>query len=260
MAKIWEPKEFDHPSYFLDRLPTIVENKYPLSDHNEIKKYIQKNCPCPGSCHERPYAAWIKGIHFIKPILIDALNYHIEKSQQQPKILSVTSSRNNDNSYSKTSESFQNTIVNNDDLTSVPIGTILPLIPDAAIHYRCGDNFIGHYGFVPFRAFKEKIPPDANTIYVLAEKKTRKTITKPHLQATCNVILNSLFGYLQENFPKATILIRRGDDLYLDMARLAYAKTVVCSVSTFCLWPAIINNGTAHFPRTRLITGGDMVC
>ncbi len=27
----------------------------------------------------------------------------------------------------------------------------LPCIPDAAIHYRCGDNVVTHYGFLPFR-------------------------------------------------------------------------------------------------------------
>jgi hypothetical protein len=26
----------------------------------------------------------------------------------------------------------------------------LPLVPDVAIHYRCGDNIVSHYGFLPF--------------------------------------------------------------------------------------------------------------
>ena len=45
--------------------------------------------------------------------------------------------------------------------------------------------------------------------------------------------------------------------MYLDMARLAYAQHVVCSVSTFCLWPAIVNPHHAYFPRTRLIVAGN---
>jgi hypothetical protein len=50
------------------------------------------------------------------------------------------------------------TIVSASDLATVSAGTSLPLVPDAAIHYRCGDNFVGHYGFLPFRAFLATIP------------------------------------------------------------------------------------------------------
>jgi hypothetical protein len=139
----------------------------------------------------------------------------------------------------------------------------LPLIPDVAIHYRCGDNFVGHYGFLPFRAFRETIPPPLSplapsTIFVLAENKHRKTGSKKHLMAKCDAIFQSLFDYLSRLYPQSAVLVRRGDDLYLDMARLAFAKVTICSVSTFCLWPAIISNGTAYFPRTKLIVGGDV--
>ena len=41
------------------------------------------------------------------------------------------------------------------------------------------------------------------------------------------------------------------------MVRLAKAPVVICSVSTFCLWPAIINKGVAYFPVTRLIAAGN---
>lgn len=45
--------------------------------------------------------------------------------------------------------------------------------------------------------------------------------------------------------------------MYLDMARLAFAKTTICSISTYCLWPAIVAGRSAHFPRTPLVVGGD---
>ena len=177
----------------------------------------------------------VKGLGLIKPILKEALDYHLKNS---PNIST-------------------NTVVLTSDLSTEAVGTTLPLIPDSAIHYRCGDNFIGHYGFLPFKAFSDNIPRDVKTIYVLAENKNRKTINKKPLVAKCDSIFVSMLNYLKKHFPSAKIVIRRGDDLYIDMARLAYAKTAICSVSTFCLWPAIMNEGSAFFPKTRLIVGGD---
>lgn len=53
--------------------------------------------------------------------------------------------------------------------------TKLPTVPEAAIHYRCGDNIIGHYGFLSFPAFTNRIPPNVSTIYVLAEAAGRNS-------------------------------------------------------------------------------------
>jgi hypothetical protein len=54
-----------------------------------------------------------------------------------------------------------------------------------------------------------------------------------------------------EQFPDAVVVILRGFDLFEDLARLTYAKTTICSVSTFCLWPAISNDNTVYFPLTK---------
>ena len=172
----------------------------------------------------------------IKPILNNALAYHLQH-------------------YS--SSSLMTTVMAGD-LSNVPTGTSLPFVPHVAIHYRCSDNFVGHYGFLPFYKFVEIIPADfTESIFVLAENKTRKTAHRKHLTAKCDWIFDSMFSFLVKHFPHAKVLIRRGDDPYLDFARLSYAKVTICSVSSFCLWPAIINNGSAHFPRTKLILGGD---
>jgi hypothetical protein len=42
------------------------------------------------------------------------------------------------------------------------------------------------------------------------------------------------------------------------MARLSFAKYTVCSVITFCIWPAILNGINAYFPRTKLVVGGNI--
>ena len=41
----------------------------------------------------------------------------------------------------------------------------------------------------------------------------------------------------------------------MDLARLAYAKVSICSVSTFCLWPAIASQHRAYFPLHSVIAG-----
>lgn len=233
VAKVWEPREKDVPSLFLQQLPFSIEHSHPL-DEAAVKSNVKSLCRCVGSCHERSNAVWIKGLNIIRPILHNALQ-----------------------NYLKLSDGLNCTVVSGSDLSSMAVGTVLPLIPDAAIHYRCGDNYVGHYGFLPFRAFKETIPQSVRTIFVLAENRDRKTRVKRHLAAKCDAIFPSLLAYLRKHFPEAQVVIRRGDDLYVDMARLAYARHTVCSVSTFCLWPALVNPHQAHFPRTRLIVGGD---
>lgn len=232
VAKIWEPGSNDTASPFLSKLPSIVEHKSPTSV-SFAKKNINMHCPCSAVCHERPIALWTKRRDIIHPLMWEALNYH--------KITLKTT----------------RTVILESDASNRPPGTDLPLIPDVAIHYRCGDNFVGHYGFLPFSAFKSYVPADASTIFVLAEKRSRKTAQKAHRAAKCDAIFSELFNYLTSHFPRAAVLIRRGDDLYLDLLRLASARTTICSVSSFCLWPAFVSNHTAYFPATKLIVRHD---
>jgi hypothetical protein len=46
--------------------------------------------------------------------------------------------------------------------------------------------------------------------------------------------------------------------MFEDLARLTYAKKAICSVSTFCLWPAVGSNTSAYFPITKLIAKEDV--
>lgn len=234
-AQIWEPHANDQPSIFLQQIPSHFFNNKSVSSMDEVQNTIRNICRCPGSCHERKYALWTKHLDFIKPLLWKGIESH----------LNSLSSENNQ------------TVVSISDLSTVDAGTVLPLIPDVAIHYRCGDNFVGHYGFLPFQAFLKTIPSHAKTIYVLAENRERKTKQKRHLAQKCDAVFPGMLGYLKKHFPESSIVIRRGDDLYTDMARLAEAQVTICSVSTFCLWPAIMNRGKAFFPVSKLIVGGD---
>ena len=143
----------------------------------------------------------------------------------------------------------------NIDISSVAFGTYLPLIPDVAIQYRCGDNMgygkIG-YGVLPFRAFLKLIPSNAKYIYVMTDPPARAW-GHPYVQH-CQGITHWLFDYLVKHWPAAIVVVKKGGDMYLDLARLAFANTTICSASTFCLWPAMANNGSAvYYPKTNLI-------
>ena len=233
VGKVYEPKTKHLSSAFVSHLPDFIENPNP-ADFATSKILMQQYCRCDNLCHEQKDAAWVSGIDIIKPLFKNALSYHLK-------------------SHSR----YNETKVDMYDISTEPDGTILPLIPDVAIHYRCGDNFVGYYGFLPFSVFKEKIPHGSKTIYVLADKRGRKTGNNSLLASKCDAILSSLIKFLIKHFPDSKILLKRGDDLYKDLARLSFAKTTFCSASTFCLWPAIANSNRIYFPRTKLIVGGD---
>lgn len=242
---VWEPGENDRMVPLLSKLPYFVEHPFPQKEQSIAKQKLLEICKCPGSCHERQFGLWTRGIFLIKPILAQAVKYQYQSFLENPqhKIENFT------------------TIVSTD-LFNGPKDKPLPLIPDVAIHYRCGDNFVGHYGFLPFRAIREILKEkyqnnEIQTIFILADAKDRKTKHKRHLVQKCDSIFNALFDYMNKHFPKANIVIRRGDNIYLDFIRLSYARITICSVSTFCLWPAVLNGRNAYFPQTKLIVAGN---
>jgi len=140
---------------------------------------------------------------------------------------------------------------------------LFPLVPDVAVHYRCGDNS-RIAGLLPFRAIAALIPNTTDTessastrrrnIYILTEAQSSKTNVLQHRR--CTGILHDLHAYLVSFFPSYNILLLRGQPLYVDMARLTYAPITICSASTFCLWPAISSNGTAHMPMSVVFKHG----
>lgn len=191
---------------------------------------------------EHPNALWQSRAYMVRDILRPVFDaHHLSMTQREPQI-----------QQSLTHNSWKSIIRDEHKVGNekIPAG-VLPMIPDVAIHYRCGDNTVGHYGFLAFTAFKRRIPTNATTIYVMAESPSRKT----NIQRTsqCNGILNALFDYLKREFLSASVVILRGADMYDDMTRLALAKTTICSVSSFCIWPAVSSTTRAYFPITRLI-------
>lgn len=218
---------FQHAS-----LPHYVAHPAPLPPIKAIH-IMNMECTCTTMCHEKPDGLIHRHPQSAKAIFLQAINLH--RTSHIAPSANLTPSQ----AYLYTSPQPH---------------TTLPFIPDVAIHYRCGDNTNALYGFLPFRSFAATIPTDARYIYVLAEPSNRKTT--PDQTSACNSILSSLHQYLVKRFPTSSVAILRGLDMFDDMVRLTFAKTLICSVSTFCLWPAISNEGTVYMPVSPLFAAG----
>lgn len=190
-------------------------------------------CKCTSICHEHEYALWHHNPRMVRDILRPIFQHHylVNMKNQHGHDLSASWRTHINNPYRNIDS--------------------LPLVPDVAIHYRCGDNIVGHYGYLAFPAFTRRIPANSSTIYVMSESPSRKP--GKLIESRCNAILGGLFNHLKRQFPSATILVLRGANIYDDMTRIALARTAICSVSSFCIWPALASSTSAYFPITRLI-------
>lgn len=223
---------------FLRSLPDIVVHPQPADRQHAIQR-MNHFCKCNRYCWQNVHAPWVNHTSSIRYYMKKALKayYNVIKVENP-------------------TTSFDPEV----DITNAPTQvSSFPLIPDVAIQYRCGDNiaFSYMYGILPFTAFDSRIPADAKYIYVLSDHPSRAAHS-PYT-GRCKTILEKLLEYLTGKFPQATILIKRGGDIFLDMARLSFAKVTICSASTYCFWPALSTDGQAYFPVTSLIAGADSI-
>lgn len=260
---------------FFDHLPKTISNSGDSAPTTQATYQRQSHgaCPCDSICHE-----WLKGLmhhngsmEYIGGLFRTAMDAWVEDALKAQNIGTVAPSTTGSQLRDKiTSKDFKLLLGDGapDKNGTTPLFhspksediASMPFVPDAAIHYRCGDNLVTHYAFTPFNAFKRAIPEGARSIYVMAESPGRKA--KANSVNRCDAIFDALFAYLKLHFPAASIVIMRGQPIFSDLARLTYASTVVCSVSTFCLWPAVAAGGPqgsstvgtkAYYPRTRLL-------
>lgn len=221
---------------FLEALPDVIVHHSPVKTEAEGFKNVQERCRCTRYCWGEAQAAWINQTTSIRRYLRTAITAYLHTSEMV-KIGTVLSA--------------------DTDVTNAQPGQFLPLIPEVALQYRCGDNigFSYMYGVLPFAAFLGRIPANASTIYVLSDHPTR-AVHSPYSNR-CQTILARLFSFLQKHYPRSTIAIKRGGDMFMDYARLAFANTTICSASTYCFWPAIASEGQVHFPLSGVIAGAD---
>lgn len=244
----------DHSSHaFYSALSKIVVHSSPISNLRGIQEKMSRICPCSSMCHEWKYGLMHSRMETIGSLFRAAMDSYWKSANISNRYLDINTARcriGRNGQVLDTTKSLP---------FSDRFGTIdvsrLPLIPDTSVHYRCGDNVVTHYGFTMFRTFRKSISSSSRYIYVMGENPGRKA--KPQHVSRCNAIFESLLDYLMHHFPQAVVVILRGHDMFEDLARLTYANTTVCSVSTFCLWPAVASNTTAYFPLTRLIAKED---
>jgi hypothetical protein len=205
---------------------------------SQAAENVESLCKCTRYCWSDPRAPWVNASAFIGSQMLEAITKYSE---------TLTS----DNAFTISPET---------DFSNANTADQLPNVPDVTIQYRCGDNigFSYIYGILPFAAINSRIPPNSKYIYVLSDHPSR-AVHSPY-SGRCQLILQSLFEFLKESNPKSIIVVKRGGDLYLDYVRMALSKVLVCSASTFCLWPALANvqrGGQVHFPLTALIANAD---
>ncbi len=245
------PTKYQHT--FLEALPKLIPHRNAV-DIQKAKENVRNICQCVRYCWENAAAPWLKVVETISQYMLYAIDSYIDVADiDQGTVLSNIT----DLIYYPTKSDNKDTLTVSDTLATTNLHPYLPLIPDVTIQYRCGDN-IGfgktRYGLLPFPAITSRIYPTAKHIYIIADSPLRSA-GHPY-NSRCGIILEALFDILKSKFPNSVVIIKRGGDLFLDVARLAYSNITICSASTFCLWPALANRGSVHFPFTPLIAGG----
>jgi hypothetical protein len=217
---------------FLDPVPSIAVNRQQShAPHNRLKTI----CPCHTMCHEKANGLMHAHPGMVRDLFLPPITRH--SSRMEPVRLGTA---------------WRKTVRGGGGSGTNP--GPFPAVPDVSVHYRCGDNTVGPYGFLPFPAIRNRIKSSMNnpqTIYVLAEPAHRKT--KERQVSRCNIILDSLHTFLSTSFPTATVLTLRGLSLYDDLVRLTLSNVTVCSVSTFCLFPGMASYGDVYFPVSALV-------
>jgi hypothetical protein len=220
---------------FLRALPDIIVHKQPL-DNFHAQTQIKHNCHCTRYCWQHVLAPWVNRTDTLGQYLRTALVAYTSKMNPTDMVTTIDPEV---------------------DFTNAKPSQHLPVVPNVAVQYRCGDNigFSYMYGILPFTAITSRIPPNVKYIYVLSDHPSR-AVHSPYT-SRCHVILKSFFEFLQEKYPTTTIVVKRGGDLFLDYVRLNQANTTICSASSYCFWPAVSSLGNSYFPLTNLIAGAD---
>lgn len=236
-------KDFKEMEVFLKALPDVVINANPASKVEASLKASQ-SCRCLKYCWSDANSSWTWNV---------------------PQIVSIT--RNAFASYFSRYKMPTNISPNNTRFERYRVSTSLsgeaeqlqlPFVPDVAIHYRCGDNLDSKfgYGLLTFPSVAAHIPPHARYVYVLSEGRNRGVIVNQSEAVyfpRCVRVLDMLFDYLEQRFPRTTIVSLTGGHMLHDMARLLYANTTICSASTFCLFPALASESNSFFPAGALV-------
>eukprot|EP01041_Mallomonas_annulata_P007236 gene7236-14765_t len=194
-------------------LADLEKLQYKLSE--KYKQIILQYCP----------------IHFQKDVLETFFSFEIP--QEFHNYYHQRNNSNNNYNHNNKRNNYPGVIYRTECTSSNSLGNVLSLymeirlcadVSEVAIHYRCGDNLNhGGYGLLPFSAFLNLVPISSKLIYILSESKHRDS------NSFCQHILDSLYDTMIKHFPTAIVALIRGDNIIVDMMRLASANITICS-------------------------------
>jgi hypothetical protein len=175
---------------FLNALPDVIVHPNPL-DRDTATREMLEHCKCTRYCWGDGKAPWVNKTASVGKYIRTAVKAYMSVADT----------------------SLGTTLSPDTDFSNAKPGDHLPVVPDVAIQYRCGDNiqFSYMYGILPFTAFATRIPKGMKYIYVLSDHPSR-ALHSPY-SSRCKVILQALFDYLKVRNPESTIVVKRGGDL-----------------------------------------------
>jgi hypothetical protein len=140
-----------------------------------------------------------------------------------------------------------------------------PFVPEVTILFRCVD-MLQHgegspYGFLPFRVYKEIIPPDVKDIYVLTES-LMYSQGLPNIpnQKACVAITEALLMYLSQHYVNATVGLRRGNSGEA-FCQLSLSSIMISTPSSFGFYAGLAQSDQhdVYLPETRLLASGENI-
>lgn len=221
---------------FWEGFPDIIEHKYPSKDVATAIEKVKTNCQCTAFCWQENHP-WTKQIPLIQSLIRKAIYIYLSVKDKNGMLLEFKGLP----------------LDSSKDIFKVSVTTILPIGPDVAVHFRCSDNLYGGMGLMSFGTIINRIPINAETIYVFSEYGSR--LRDRPLEKAAPIILQALFEDLTTRFPKATVVIKRGDSEFLTWSSLYLANITICASSTFSFWPGMARTKTTYMPASSYIGG-----
>jgi len=123
---------------------------------------------------------------------------------------------------------------------------------DVLIQFRCSEKMFtsfhdtGHplYGFFPYKIYDDILKAEGLRDILI------ETDTSSDGEERCSVLLRELADYLKSK--GHSVHFSDDGDPSAVWTRMTFSRLLICSSSTFCLWPAIAAN-EAYYPETPLI-------
>lgn len=142
---------------------------------------------------------------------------------------------------------------------TLAISTI-PFIPDALIHFRCDDVMKqtrdSIYGFTNFNVYLLIIPENVNYIHITTFENNDAAKSHDPTVQSCREVVAALIIFLSFHYPHTVITVLRNSHVFDTITMISKSPLVVCSASTFCYFPSLMNKNPVYIPVTFLLNGG----